>query len=254
MASTSSEKQPLVSVIIPCFNHGRYLTQAIDSILLQEYPNIEIIVVDDGSTDNTQEILKKFNNVKNVFQENKGLSTARNTGIANSNGELLIFLDADDWLLHYAISTNLSYLLWNEHLAFVSGAHEKHYMATGEIKNVSQEVGSYHYMHLLHGNYIGMHATVMFRRWVFDMFSYDTSLTACEDYDLYLKVSRKFPVLHHTHKIAAYRIHGKNMSGDTQVMLSSVLKVLMRQEDVLETRKEIRAFKKGVSNFIAYYS
>ena len=254
MATPSFKKQPLVSVIITCYNHGQYLTNAIHSIWLQEYPNIEIVVVDDGSTDNTQEVLKKFTDVKKVYQENKGLAAARNTGITNSSGELLVFLDADDWLLHYAISINLSYLLWNEHLAFVSGAHEKHFMETGKIKDVSQVVDNDHYVHLLHGNYIGMHATVMFRRWVFDTFSFDTSLRACEDYDLYLKISREFPVFYHTHKIAAYRIHSKNMSGNSQLMLTSVLKVLRRQEAFLRPGMELYAYEEGFSNFIAYYS
>jgi glycosyltransferase involved in cell wall biosynthesis len=250
----SSEIQPLVSVIIACYNHGRYLATAIESILILEYPNIEIIVVDDGSTDNTQEVLKEFSEVKNVYQENQGLSAARNTGIANSSGEFLIFLDADDWLLDYAISTNLSYLLWNDQLACVSGAHEKHFMETNEIKVVSEDINEDYYWHLLQGNYIGMHASVMFRRWVFDTFSYDTSLTACEDYDLYLKITREFPVFHHSHKIAAYRIHRKNMSGNTELMLTTALKVLQRQRAGLKTNKELKAYKSGLATFKTYYS
>jgi glycosyltransferase involved in cell wall biosynthesis len=254
LETVSSEIQPLVTVIITCFNHGRYLANAIDSILKLKYPNTEIVVVDDGSTDNTQEVLKEFTDVKNVYQENQGLSAARNTGIVNSNGEFLIFLDADDWLLKDAISINLSYLRWNEQLAFVSGAHEKHYMDVNEVKYVSQEINDDYYCHLLRGNYIGMHATVMFRRWVFDTILYDTSLSACEDYDLCLKIVRNYPVFHHTHKIAAYRIHSKNMSGDSKLMLSSVLKVLERQKEGLKTKRELRAYKSGIHTFKSYYS
>ena len=90
---------PLVSVIVPCYNQGRYLSEAIDSILDQTYSPIEIIVVDDGSTDNTSEVAQRYASlIKYVFQNNQGLSAARNTGIKNSSGEYLQFLDSDDRL------------------------------------------------------------------------------------------------------------------------------------------------------------
>ncbi len=82
---------PLVSVIIPCFNHGKYLKDAFDSVFLQDYCNKEIIVIDDGSTDKTAEVCKEFSEVKYIYQHNQGLSAARNTGIKNCNGEYLVF-------------------------------------------------------------------------------------------------------------------------------------------------------------------
>ena len=91
-----------ISVTIPVYNvEPNYIENAINSVINQTYENIEIIVVNDGSTDiNTIEYLKSINNpkVKIVNQENKGLGGARNTGIANSTGEYIGFLDADDWL------------------------------------------------------------------------------------------------------------------------------------------------------------
>jgi glycosyltransferase involved in cell wall biosynthesis len=226
---------------------------ALNSIWSQKYLNYEIIVVDDGSTDNTQDLLKTCADVKNVYQKNSGLSAARNTGIANSSGEFLIFLDADDWLLDDAISTNVSYLLWNEQLAFVSGAHDKYFVNEDVYINFSQEINNNHYLHLLQGNYIGMHASVMFRRRVFDVFRYDTSLKACEDYDIYLKIAREFPVFHHTNKIAAYQIHDSNMSANKALMLKNVLTVLKRQKQNLNTAAELQAYKKGIDTFKNYY-
>jgi glycosyltransferase involved in cell wall biosynthesis len=225
----------------------------VESVWLQDYPNVEIVVVDDGSTDNTQDILKGIPGVKNIYQRNKGLSAARNTGIHQSSGDVLIFLDADDWLLDHAIKTNLSYLQWDNNLAFVSGAHEKFYVDSNETIEVEQQVNADHYLHLLHGNYIGMHATVMFRRWVFDKYLYDESLKACEDYDLYLRITRSFPVFHHLNKIAAYRIHQKNMSGNAGLMLSSVLKILKQQKKVLKTVEEKQAYRSGYDTFKKYY-
>jgi len=117
--------EPTVSVIITCFNHGAYLSAAIGSINNQTYDNIEIVVVDDGSTDNTREVLHSFSTVKYVYQHNQGLSVARNTGIDVSTGKFIVFLDADDWLLKDGIETNIKFILSNSKLAFVSGGHVK---------------------------------------------------------------------------------------------------------------------------------
>lgn len=244
---------PLVSVIIPCYNHGQYLYKAVTSVKEQGYPAIEIIVVDDGSVDNTKVEAENLPEVHYIYQENKGLSAARNTGISYSEGEFLVFLDADDWLLPGAITTNINYLLQNEQVAFVSGGHEKVFVDEGWSRQEAQEVKANHYLQLLQGNYIGMHATVMYRSWVFDDFSFDESLKNCEDYDLYFKIARKYPVLHHTKIIAAYRLHTTNMSGNIPAMLQGVLKVLKRQKTTLLTYPEKQAYKKGVSIWKHYY-
>src|SRR5690554_879710 len=114
----STSSGPLVSVIIPCYNHGEYLSEAIESVLNQTYTPIEVIVIDDGSSDDTEKVAKRYPSVRYFFQENKGLSSARNLGITNSTGELLVFLDADDLLLHYAIDYNVKFLQADDGLAF----------------------------------------------------------------------------------------------------------------------------------------
>lgn len=248
-----NQHSPLVSVIIPCYNHGQYLQEAIDSIKNQDYPSIEIIVVDDGSIDNTEKVAKQNEDVKYVYQSNQGLSAARNTGIENSRGEYLIFLDADDWLYPQAIWKNISYLLEDNKLAFVSGGHYKVYIDEGKTLEENWEVNSDHYIYLLQRNYIGMHATVMYSRWIFDEYNYDTTLKACEDYDLYLKIVRKYPVVHHNEKIAAYRLHSFNMSGNIPLMLGTVLKVLDRQYKHLNTAAEKQAYSNGKAIWKGYY-
>jgi glycosyltransferase involved in cell wall biosynthesis len=93
-------RKPLVSIIIPTYNRAQLLPAAIESVLGQGYPNTEVIIVDDGSTDDTQEVLGRFGNRINVVtQENKGAAAARNIGIRSSKGEIVAFLDSDDlWL------------------------------------------------------------------------------------------------------------------------------------------------------------
>ncbi|WP_439883487.1 glycosyltransferase [Pontibacter sp. MBLB2868] len=244
---------PLVSVIIPCYNHGRYLKESIESVKSQHYPSIEIIVVDDGSIDDTKEAAAFFPDVTYIYQQNQGLSAARNTGIANSKGEFLVFLDADDWLLPDAIEVNATFLMQNRNLAFVSGGHDKVFVQSGAVKECITNVNSEHYSHLLQGNYIGMHATVMYRRSVFQNVLFDTSLKNCEDYDIYFKIAREHEIHHHTHKIAAYRLHTSNMSDNTPAMLAGVLRVLERQKDNLKNEAELKAYKTGKEIWKDYY-
>ncbi|MCB0088923.1 MAG: glycosyltransferase family 2 protein, partial [Caldilineaceae bacterium] len=92
--------QPDFSIIVPAYNQARYLGATIESVLIQEYERFELLVVDDGSTDNTQRIAKSFvdHRLRYLHQPNAGLSAARNTGIAHATGRYLIFLDSDDFL------------------------------------------------------------------------------------------------------------------------------------------------------------
>lgn len=254
MNSPSSLTWPLISVIIPCYNHGAYLMEALASVAQQEYPALEIVVVDDGSTDTTRAVAESYPGVRYFYQPNQGLSAARNAGAAHSTGRYLVFLDADDWLLPNALKTNVQYLQQDPVLAFVSGGHNKMFTEIGTVGHEAQAISGHHYYHLLHGNYIGMHAAVMYQRWVFEEFAYDPTLKTCEDYDLYLRITRTYPVAHHTQRIAAYRLHGTNMSGDTSLMLMSVLAVLTRQQGQLRTELEAQAYVAGQANWQAYYS
>ena len=115
------ESPPLVTVVIPCYNQAHFLGEAIGSVLNQSYRNFEIIVVDDGSTDNTSEVASHYEEVRLVRQENRGLAGARNRGLGEANGEFLVFLDADDRLLPGALEAGLGRFEANPECAFVSG-------------------------------------------------------------------------------------------------------------------------------------
>src|SRR5688500_11050802 len=170
---------PLITIVITCYNQGKYLREAIESVLNQSYTNIETIVIDDGSTDHTKFVVEGYPQIKYIYQANKGVSSARNTGIAHARGEYICFLDADDWLLPGALEINLRYIEENKELAFVSGGYmfvHMHYpfsqFVSAERLNIEERypvnepkvpVMQNHYMQFLKGNYIGMHAAVLYR-------------------------------------------------------------------------------------------
>jgi glycosyltransferase involved in cell wall biosynthesis len=246
--------QALVSVVIPCYNHARFLRESVESVKQQTYKNVEIIVVDDGSTDETKAVSATLEGIQYIYQQNQGLSAARNTGLQQSRGEYVVFLDADDYLYPDAVKTNVDYLQRNASWAFVSGWHDKvdEWKFPIEQDELSVIKGD-HYLNLLQGNYIGMHATVMYTRWVLEEFKFDTSLKACEDYDLYMRITRKYPVGDHDRKIAAYRIHGNNMSSSIPFMLDAVLNVHQSQKSHLRNKEEERAWLRGRSIWTDYY-
>lgn len=186
-----------ISVIIPTFNRALFLGAAIDSVLSQTYKNIELIVVDDGSNDNTKEILKSYGDkLKYCFQENKGPASARNRGIEESSAEFIAFLDSDDRWDKNKLSIQLEEMQQNPDY-LLSHTQEVWYK-NGKLLNQKEKhkkFGGFIFDKCLPLCAIGM-STVMVRRELFEKIGlFDESFPCCEDYDLWLKLSVKFPVL-----------------------------------------------------------
>jgi glycosyltransferase involved in cell wall biosynthesis len=241
--------KPLVSVVIPCYNQAHFLGEAIESVLSQTYPHFEIIVVDDGSTDNTSEVASDHQKVRLIRQENQGLSAARNAGLYQSRGEYIVFLDADDRLLPEALEVGVKELGAHPKCAFVFGYHNN-------IATDGSPLATSHpphnepdqYLALLHRCYIRMHA-VMYRRSVFETVGgFDTSLGASEDYDMYLRIAREYPVYHHDEVVAEYRRrHGANMTGNPALILGTSVSVHRSQRKHIKGNKQYReAYKAGL--------
>src|SRR5713101_1476950 len=155
----------LVSVIIPCYNQAHFLHEAIQSALAQTYSHREIFVVDDGSTDNTAEVTAGFAGIRYTRQENSGVSAARNSGLKESRGEYLVFLDADDRLLPEALEVGVNCLHQHPDCAFASG-HCRLITAAGWVlaKPEQLHVVRDHYLELLRDNYIWCPGSVIYRR------------------------------------------------------------------------------------------
>jgi glycosyltransferase involved in cell wall biosynthesis len=211
-------------------------------------------VIDDGSTDDTTTLCHRFEKVRYVRTERVGPSAARNIGVQYSKGDFLLFLDADDLLYPNAIELNLYYFGLYPDLAFVSGAFDR-IDDQGSYLPVEEAVvrAGENYRFLLQGNYIGMEATVLYRRGLFPRFHFDPLVIVCEDYDLNLRIARHLPVFGHTTKVAAYRIHKDNRSKNRKMMLRSALAVLAQQEKGLLNEEERSAWRLGVANWKKHY-
>lgn len=246
----------LITVIIPCYNQAHYLGEAIESVLAQSYPHIEILVIDDGSPDNTAEVAAKYDQVRYIRQENQGLSGARNTGIRESTGQYLVFLDADDRLVPDGLQAGINCFHVHPECAFVSG-HHRYIKGDGSLLNeYPQEwIDPDPYLALLKDNYIGMCATVMYKREVFEKVgNFKTSLKSCEDYDLYLRIACQFPVARHSQMVAEYRWHETNMTNNAKRMLQSALTALGSQWEYVQQKPEyIKAYQTGIKFWRNYF-
>jgi glycosyltransferase involved in cell wall biosynthesis len=232
------------------------LGDALDSVAAQSIKPIEIIIVDDGSSDDPAAVAARYPDVHVIRQPNQGLAAARNTGLRSASGRYVLFLDADDILSPNAIEANLQQFQADPSAGFVYGA----YRYVDEHLNVLhvatfRPVGADPYADFLRENCIGMHATVLYRRECLEAIGgFDASLKACEDYDVYLRMSQRYPIACQPELIADYRRHRHNMSHNAPMMLATALKVLRKQKSYIgSNEKWQKSFRNGISNIKQYY-
>lgn len=255
-AGSHPAEHDVVSIVIVCFNQAHFVAEAIESARRQTYDKLEVIVIDDGSDDNTGEVVARHSGVRYIRQNNQGLAAARNTGISRSNGEFIIFLDADDRLRPNAASIAIEHLRAHPECAFVSGEYcdigvDGKIVGQWERPTIDRE----HYLALLKSNYIACHAAVAYRRSVFQVVEgFDSRLNPCEDYDLYLRISRSFPICSHGELVAEYRRYGAGMSDDPARMLVAALRALEAQRPFIgKDRRRALAFAEGLRHWRARY-
>jgi glycosyltransferase involved in cell wall biosynthesis len=216
----SANSTPKVTVIIPTFNYGKFVESAIESALHQDYPDIEIIVVDDGSTDDTQDRLSKRSDITYVRQSNRGLSATRNEGLRIAAGRYVQFLDADDLLdrdsirkrvavledcpdIPFAVCRTLRFSTLTGSRLFSSLQHEWHLPTPERLA-----------LDFLHFNIAPPHAFLT-RSSVIKRHNmqFDTALKACEDYDFWIKLAaiEGLPAIVDSCYVR-YRVHANSMS------------------------------------------
>ena len=201
-----------VSVIIPTYNNGKYICEAIDSIFAQTYSDYEIIVIDDGSTDNTKEIIERFSGrLRYIYKKNGGISSARNAGIHASKGKYLAFLDADDVWLPEILEKQIKVLEKNTKVGLVYTA--KYMMdETGRLTgDVRPHYPARNTNELFKGRIICM-SVLAKKDTIIKAGMFDEEMPNLEDLDLWLRVAKSSEIKFIDQPLIKYRLHSNNAS------------------------------------------
>lgn len=244
------DNSPLVSIVIPSYNYERFVGEAIESALRQTHDAVEVIVADDGSTDGSRAVISAFGTrIKTVFQDNLGLPSARNSGIRLAGGEYLLFLDADDWLLPGAAADLLEGFALFPEAGIVFGNAQLTDEQGREIGRHRSGAGRVSYRDMLQGNPILVSEALVRRSILARTGPFDPDLRQCEDYDLWLKASRLFPIVHLDRTVTRIRHHPRQLSKDRTQQLKWELRV---KESLADPSAEMRRALGNLHHRLAY--
>ena len=216
---------PQVSVVIPAYNQAHFLAHAINSVLAQTYREYEVIVVDDGSTDDTPAVAGQFGDaIRYIHQTNRGLSGARNTAIRNARAEIIALLDSDDLWEPNFLEMMVGLLTQHPETA---GAYcgFQYINSTGEtvgkpsLKIVPPEM--FHETVVIEGNWLAPCGVIFRKQLALDTGLFDESLRALEDSDMWIRMSAHHPFVGLPQALVKYRRHGNNMSSDPERMVTA---------------------------------
>lgn len=219
----------MVSVIIPVYNGERYIEKSIKSVLDQSFRDIEIIIVDDGSTDGTANIIKKYN-VRYIYQNNKGPSAARNRGIKEAKGEYISFLDADDIYYPLKIEEQVQILekfkdvdLVYNAVNVIDGDDEVLLTLSAEVELDSKED---FYAYCLFRQPIPCPPSIMVRRKCFDKVIYPENLVNAEDYFFILEMAKYFKFKYIDKILYLYRRHQGNLTNNHVLQVKNEVNIV----------------------------
>jgi len=236
---------PKVSIIIPTYNRAELLHTAITSVLNQTYQDFEILIIDDASKDNTQEVVKSFNDRRIKYirhKENKGEAVARNTGIMNSNGEYIAFLDDDDEWLPEKLWLQVD-LLKNSQPK-VGCVYTGYFVIDRSSKKIlrrripTKRGDIYHDM--LFRNYIGIPSTVILKRECFQKINlFDESIAFGNDYDLWIRIAKEFYFDYIEKPLVKYCIHRQRLSTNLEIQIKGLEMILKKYDQFFTSNIKI---------------
>ena len=194
MRMQSRATSPLFSVIIPVYNRERFIAKAIESVLNQSCKDFELIVVDDGSTDNTPKIIQQYP-LRYIRQDNRGVSAARNAGIKAARGAIIALLDSDDEWRKDHLSTHKEF--FTQHPSYKIHQTDEIWIRSGKFlnkKKIHQKKGGHIFYESLHLCLISPSAVAIKRELFDEVGFFREDFVVCEDYELWLRITRKYPV------------------------------------------------------------
>jgi len=227
----------LVSVIIPVYNREHLVSQAIESVLAQTYQPVEIILINDGSTDASLSVLRKFetlfpDQIRVIDQPNQGQIIARNNGIQAARGEYIAFLDSDDLWLENKLERQMP--LFQDGVGLVYSGTEV-IDKEGQTIRVEPADGSITgniYPQLLIKNRMTGGTVVVTAEALWHVGLFSTDFKAAENWDLWLRISKVYSVRVVRDPLVRYRVHDGNMSGDAQLMIHAKLQIMEKHCDL----------------------
>lgn len=270
MASPISTKAfPLVSVIVPAYNYGHFIGETIASVRAQTYQNWECLVVDDGSTDNTREVVSKLINedgrVRYFFQENQGLAAARNSGIAETKGEYLQFLDADDLIEPLKLEKHVAFLEQNSSIDIVYGntryfrsdnPSERLFSCWGATEPWMPEISeSVDAVEALVKRVIVVHAPLLRRTVALDIGPFDVTMNACEDWHFWIRGAaqgKQFRYLDAEETLALIRWHPQSMSQNDRLMTTHVVGMRRKVSKLIDNPQTRKLNRRLAAEYLGY--
>jgi len=244
---TSSNNVDLVSIVIPCYNGENYIEEAIQSVLSQTYTPYEIIVVNDGSSDSSIEIIKKFK-LKLIEQENKGCAHARNSGLRHSVGKYLVFLDQDDRLIPEALDIGVTYFLKHPECGFVYGRNRVidkngNQINVRHCNNMTIYPGYSSYALLIGDRAFVPPAAAMFNRnAVIDAGGFQSEFSLVDEYVLALEIAKRYPIYCHNQIVVEYRKHMNNTSKIGSRLLPTIVLAFDSQKDYVNKNHFLKKY------------
>ncbi|MBF2098575.1 MAG: glycosyltransferase [Gloeomargaritaceae cyanobacterium C42_A2020_066] len=249
-----SQHEPTVSVIVPCYNQAAYLSAAIESVNAQTWKSYEVIVVNDGSKDNTDEVARRYETVHYLEQANQGVSSARNNGLKIARGKYIVFLDSDDVLLPTAFESGIQTLERQPLAAFVSSCCELR-TRNGKQLTCSPEVSNPSYEELLRRNYIWHPASVMFRRESLDKIGgFDSQYKVSQDFDIYIRLARVNIITSTAMVNSIYYKTENSLSSNSILLIRDKISIYEREAQYLEGSAGLaNAYREGYQYYLNTY-
>jgi glycosyltransferase involved in cell wall biosynthesis len=207
---------PRVSVIIPTFNRREYLPVALDSVLAQTYTDYEIVIIDDGSTDDTRDILAPYEQrIRYFYQQNSGIAAARNRGIEESRGAYLALLDSDDYWLPGKLALQVEGLEKNPQWGMVATRCSS-ISPDGRFRRHNRPGKSgWILTDLFKSNFIRTSSAMITRECLDQVGLFDTALPECEEYDLWLRIAYRYPIGFINQSLTVYTDNPHGVSTDS---------------------------------------